>query len=129
MSELAVQAGKPDEALASLTRPGIYWDPTYVFTSQEFHLGFAYFMKGDYHTALEHLQKETTLDPLYTLAFLAASYAELGRLDEARATVAKIREKNPDATLDVVRSVWAFRYEADTERLLGALRKAGLPEK
>jgi tetratricopeptide (TPR) repeat protein len=88
----------------------------------------AYFMKGEYQTALEHLQQEPNLDPLYTLTFLAATYAELGRLEEARATVQKILAGNADATLALVRSVWPFRHAADGERLISALRKAGLPE-
>ncbi len=129
MSELAVQAGKPDEALTSLMHPGIFWDPSYIFTSLQFHLGLAYYMKGNYQAALEHLQQESNLDPMFTLAFLAATYAQLDRLDEARATVAQISEKNQDATVEVVKSAWVFRYSTDGDRLFGALRKAGLPEK
>jgi tetratricopeptide (TPR) repeat protein len=88
----------------------------------------AYFIKGEYQTALEHLKREPNLDPLYTLAFLAATYAELGQLEDARAAVQKILAGNADATLALMRSVWPFRREADGERFIGALRKAGLPE-
>jgi TolB-like protein/class 3 adenylate cyclase len=129
MAELAIQYGEPDVAIAALTRGGISWDASYMFSTPDFRLGMAYFMKGEYETALEQLRREPNLDPLYTLTFLAATYAELGRLDEAKATVAKIRAANSDATLARIRSVWVFRNEADSERLIGALRKAGLPEK
>jgi adenylate cyclase len=100
-----------------------------MFSTPHFRLGMAYFMKGEYETALEHLRREPNLDPLYTLTFLAATYAELGRLDEAKATVGKIRAVNPDATLARIRSIWVFRNEADSERLIDALRKAELPER
>jgi adenylate cyclase len=91
-------------------------------------LGFAYFVKADYPKALEYLKQERNEDPLNTLVFLAATYAELGSLDEAHAVVAKIRAANPSITLELMRAVWPLRTEADTERLIGALRKAGLPE-
>lgn len=128
MAELAIQSGQPDEAIASLSREGISWDTSYIFSSPHVHFGMAYFMKGEYQTALEHLQREPNLDPLYTLAFLAATYAELGQLEEARATARKILAGNANATLALMRAVWPFRREADSERLIGALRKAGLPE-
>lgn len=128
MAELAIQYGEPDVAIAALTREGISWDASYMFSTPHFRLGMAYFMKGKYETALEHLRREPNLDPLYTLTFLAATYAELAQTDEAKATVEKIRAGNPDATLALVRSIWVFRNEADSNRLIGALRKAGLPE-
>ena len=66
---------------------------------------------------------------MYNLTYLAATYAELGQIDEAHATVAKILEGNPAASLALIPQVWPYRNEAESERLIGALRKAGLPEK
>jgi TolB-like protein/class 3 adenylate cyclase len=128
MAELAIQYGRPDDAIASLTRPGISWDTSVLWCSPYVRLGFAYFMKGEYQKALDYLQQEPTLDPMYTLTFLAATYAELGRMEDAKATVQKIREGNPAASLALVGSVWVFRQKADSDHLIGALRKAGLPE-
>ena len=127
MAEMAIQAGRPDDAIASLER-NVIWDTSQLVSSPHFRFGLAYFTKGDYRTALEHLKREPNLEPMYTLTFLAATYAELGQIDEARATVAKILEANPEVTLAVIRTAWPFRNEADTERLIGALRKAGLPD-
>jgi adenylate cyclase len=128
MAELAIQYGRPDDAIASLTRPGISWDTSVPWTSPYVRLGFAYFMKGEYQKALDYLQQEPNLDPMYKLTFLAATYAELGRVEDAKATVQKIREGNPAASLALVGSVWVFRQKADSEHLISALRKAGLPE-
>lgn len=128
MAMLAIGAGEPDAAIDSLMRPNISWDPSYVFTTQQFPLGTAYFVKGEYETALEHLLQEKTRDPLYTLTMLAATYAELGRIDEAHGAVKEILTGNPDVTLAMENSVNPFRNKADSDRFLNALRKAGLPE-
>jgi tetratricopeptide (TPR) repeat protein len=94
MAEMAIQAGRPDEAIASL-RANVSWDTSQLVSSPHFRFGLAYFTKGDYRTALEHLKREPNLEPMYTLTFLAATYAELGQIDEARATVAKILRQTP----------------------------------
>lgn len=128
MANLASAAGEPDAAIASLTRENISWDPSYVFTSQQIQLGIAYFVKGDYETALKHLLLEKTDDPLFTLTFLAATYAELGRMDEAHTMAQKILAGNPNVTVAMQDSLAPFRIKADSDRFLNALRKAGLPE-
>jgi TolB-like protein/class 3 adenylate cyclase len=128
MAEVAIQSGRPDDAIASLSRD-ILRDPPNLFSSPYYRLGFAHFVKGDYQKALEYLKQEPYEDPINTLPFLAASYAELGAMDEAHAAVAKIRAANPAVSLEFIREVWPLRDEADTERLVGALRKAGLPER
>jgi TolB-like protein/class 3 adenylate cyclase len=128
MAEVAIQAGRPDDAIASLSRD-IPRDSDDLFSSPYYRLGFAYFVKGDYQKALEYLKQERHEDPVNKLPFLAATYAELGAMDEARAAVAKIRAANPAVSLELIREVWPLRDKADTERLADALRKAGLPER
>ena len=60
-------------------------------------------------------------------AILAASYAELDRLDDARAAVDEYGTVFPSASISGVLRI-PFRQSADAERLAIALRKAGLPE-
>jgi TolB-like protein len=127
MSEIAIRAGRPDDAIASLTRD-IGWNRNHVFESPEFRLGWAYFVKGEYETALEHLLQERNSDPVWTLPLLAATYAEMGMTTEARATVAKIREANPTVAVALLGELFSHRDGAVTERFVKALRKAGLPE-
>ena len=127
MAELAIQAGRPDEAIASLSRD-LMWDKNYIFSSPHYRLGFAYFVKGDYKTALEHLKREQNEDAILTLPWLAATYSELGMMDEARATVKRMRALNPAVSETLLRQLWNMRSKADTDRFIGALRKAGLPE-
>jgi hypothetical protein len=62
------------------------------------------------------------------MPFLAATYAELGMTKDASATVAKILEANPTVSLALVSQIFSSRDQAATDRLVGALRRAGLPE-
>ena len=126
-AEIAIRAGRPDDAIAALTRD-IPWDANSLWSSPKLRLGWAYFVKGDYKTALEQMKEERNTDPIWTLPFLAATYAELGLMTEARDTVKKIREANPAVSLALIAQVFSNRDQAVTDRLVGALRNAGLPE-
>ena len=56
----------------------------------------------------------------------ALSYAHLGRMEEARAAVAKLLEAEPDYSLEVHKRTTAAKG-TDLKRDLELLRKAGLP--
>ena len=55
-----------------------------------------------------------------------ASYAALGRLEDARATLSRALAQEPGLTLAQVRQRNPFRDPADLDHLLGNLREAGL---
>ncbi len=59
---------------------------------------------------------------------LAASYAQLGRLDEARAALEEELRLEPDLTLEKVRGQLRTSDPDFLERWLDGLRKAGLKE-
>ena len=61
---------------------------------------------------------------------LAASYAQLGRLDKARTHVNEILKIDPEFTLPKLRKYLqkVFKNENDIGHIIGGLRKAGLPE-
>ena len=59
---------------------------------------------------------------------MTAAYVKLGRLDEARATVARILESDRTVTVAQIGESFTFRDEATQERFLDAVLKAGLPE-
>ena len=61
-------------------------------------------------------------------AVLAASYAQLGRLEEARVEVKETLKLVPDATVDSLSSRKPFVNTVDMNHYREALRKAGLPE-
>ncbi len=59
---------------------------------------------------------------------MAASYAMLDRMDEARNAIEALRSRIPNVSIATTRQQMPFRREADTAHFLDALRKAGLPE-
>jgi len=59
-------------------------------------------------------------------ARLAACYAWLGRMEEARIEVAEVLRQNPDFHLSGVRL--SYKNSADTAHIFDGMRKAGLPE-
>ncbi len=61
-------------------------------------------------------------------AVLAASYAALGREEEAKTEIEEIREVNPDFTVDYVTKVISYKNPEDLDHHLDLLRRAGLPE-
>jgi adenylate cyclase len=59
---------------------------------------------------------------------LAATYGQLGRLDEAREQWREALSVNPDYSLDHRRKVLPYKNPADFEFVVEGLRKAGLVE-
>jgi hypothetical protein len=61
---------------------------------------------------------------------LAATYAQLGRIEEARTVVEEILASHPDFSLRQEResSLRYYKFSHGLEHWLEGLRKAGLPE-
>ena len=70
------------------------------------------------------LQQEP--DFIFAHTLLASSYAQMGRLEEARAEANEILKNNPKFTAGSAKT-WAYRYEVYRERLRDSWLKAGLP--
>jgi adenylate cyclase len=91
-------------------------------------LGQAYYLLGRTEEAIEPLQRFLRVYPHWVRAhvLLAAVYSEVGREPEARAEAAEVLRLNPQYSLEVMRQRWPAKDPAQLERLLAALRKAGL---
>jgi hypothetical protein len=59
---------------------------------------------------------------------LAATYAQLGRVEDARAEAAKVLRVNPKYTIRMQKQVSILKRAEDSDHLVDGLRKAGLPE-
>ena len=57
---------------------------------------------------------------------LAVIYIELGREEEARAAAAEVLKISPNFSLEKWRQIAPYKDQAVLERMLAALRKAGL---
>ena len=85
-------------------------------------MGQAYFFKHQFDEAVAKLLLSIQDQPGYTNSYriLAACYAHMGRLDEARAIVARLRAITPL----VVPSDLPYRNPEDRELFLSGLRLA-----
>jgi adenylate cyclase len=93
-------------------------------------MGMAHFAAERYEMAAEWAQRTLEHDPHDPWAYevLAASYARLGRIDEARAALEEQLRIEPDLTLDKVRRQNPGVDPEFLEPFLDGLRKAGLEE-
>src|SRR5262249_29178955 len=120
------RAGKPEEAIEAIEQ-GIRLDPHFaaLFSNQ---LGMAYYLAGRYAEALTALKRHLARYPANPLGhlYLAAIYSETGQEEAAQAEVAEILRVNPQFSLEVWGQRTTLKDRAVQERLLNALRKAGL---
>ena len=93
-------------------------------------LAFAYLLQGRFSEAVVWGQRGLAENPSFspTHRALAAALAHLGRLDEARAVVAKLREIVPELTIGKFARETQFKHSGRLSLLLEGLRRAGLPD-
>jgi tetratricopeptide (TPR) repeat protein len=125
-------AGRHEESIA-LFEKAFRLDPIppvlYIVRS-----GMSYFMAEHYEVALAQfqraLERKSEFNPLAIHRGLAATYAMLGREEEARNHVAHLLKINSRYSLKRAAELYkrAYKNQVDSDRLVNALRKAGLPE-
>jgi adenylate cyclase len=120
-------AGRPDEALP-LIEKAIRLNPYHPPFYKGDVLWRVHFVARRYEEALDALVQVTSPYPA-RYRRLAATYPYLNRMDEARAAMAKFRELEPQASIELYTRTEPFRRKDDLERYLDGLRRAGLPEK
>ena len=121
-------SGRALEAIEQL-QTAMRLDPFYP-AWYEFYLGDALFQTGQFEEAITALKRGAERNPDYPAfhLFMAASYAMLGRDDEARAAAADVLRINPRFTLKAYAAYVPYHTDEHLERDLKAFRKAGLPE-
>lgn len=94
-------------------------------------MGWAHFMLKQYSQALPVLRNFVAQAPNLRFGhiWLAATYARLGHLKEARAEAVEVLRLQPNYTIAAMtRRIVAFKDPKDDRHFFDALRKAGLPE-
>jgi tetratricopeptide (TPR) repeat protein len=119
-------AGRLDEALQGLDA-ALQRDPYPPIWMWEVR-GLILFHLRRYDEAIAALQRQTRGGPPWTSALLAATYAQAGRLDEARQEAAKSRAAHPSITIAKWAADSVYADVAFRDHLIEGLRKAGLPE-
>ena len=119
-------AGRPKEAIG-LVKKAMRLNPMYPVWYL-WSMGHAYFLTGQYEEAIAALKRVLNRNPNFYPAhfYLAASYSELGRKDEARAEVGELLRKWPECSLENARLRLPYKDQAVLERLFDAQRKASL---
>jgi adenylate cyclase len=105
-------------------------DPFYLPVTS-FVLAFAHYMLKQHAQALSLLQDIVAEVPAFRAShgLLAATYARLGQMDEARAQAAEVLRLGPGFTISGAgRTLSTFKDPEDDKHFFDGLRKAGLPE-
>jgi len=97
--------------------PNWYWDA----------IAHVLLTAGRYSEALEAYSRIVERPSFYH-AYVAACHAELGQMEEARRHAALALQVKPDFSVSAWGERLPFKHEADLQRFLDGLRKAGLPE-
>ncbi|TAW80413.1 CDC27 family protein, partial [Rhizobium ruizarguesonis] len=125
LSDITVLAGRVGEGLehiAKAFRLNPFPASWYYLT-----LGQAQYAAGQYAAAVETLRSDETYRTS-SRRFLAASLAQLGRLDEARAEVELFLVANPRFSTRHWAATEPFRDARTLAHFVDGYRKAGLPE-
>ena len=129
-AEVLVYAGDPARAIEAVERH-MRLDPFYM-PQAPLWLGFAHYMLKQYSQALPPLREYVSRAPNFRggHACLAATYAQLGKLEEARAEAAEVLRIEPNWTIEGTQArLSTFKLPEDAEHFFDGLRKAGLPER
>jgi adenylate cyclase len=121
-------AGRPAEGIPFIEK-AMRLDPHYP-SLYLFWLGHAFHSLERYEEAIVAYQRTISRSPdfFYVRHFLAAVYAQLGRMEEARAEVAEALRMDPGFSGLRVAQRLPLKDPAALARLVDGLRKAGLPE-
>jgi adenylate cyclase len=121
---IAIRAGRAAEGI-DLIRQAMRlnpYHPDWYWTD----LAIGLYAARRYAEALDANRRIAAWKSPAHLARLAACYAQLGRLEEARAEAAELLRVKPDFRISG--QVASYRAPADAEHERDGLRKAGLPE-
>ena len=116
----------PEEAIQPVHRAmrlNPHYPASYLYT-----LGHAYFLMRRYENASAELRRVIKRNPdwLPAHAFLAATLAELGDIEQARAEALEVRRISPGTSTATVSTRLPYEDPATLARVLDAFRTAGL---
>ncbi len=121
-------AGEFEETV-SLTKQAMRLHPRYP-AWYSYRIGVAHMLLGQYDEAITALKAWRDSNPSYygRKRALAAAYSMAGQVDAARELVSEILTAEPSYSLKRYAKFHFFKNPEHLERILSALRDAGLPE-
>jgi len=126
LGEILSCTGRPQEAVG-LVENAMRLDPHYP-ASYVFALGQAYYLTGRYEEAIGAFKRLLTRNPdhLHGRFFLAITYCEVGRTEEARAEISACGDIDPAYDLERMQDRIPYRDPTLMERWVNVLRKLRL---
>ncbi len=121
-------AGKFEEAIQAIEK-AIRLNPFPPVTYFKFACS-AYYGAGRYEEAIAVGKKAVKVSPndAGSHMILATAYSLAGRQEEARIAAKEVLRLNPKFSVAFWRKMLPYKNQADTERVIGAMLNAGLPE-
>jgi adenylate cyclase len=128
MGDILTWAGQPEAAIEPIER-AMRLNPHYPIT-YIWYLGHANFLLQRHDAAIRALRQLSNRKPDFLAAhlYLAATYSELGRDDEAKAALAEAYALNPRLSKRVLTVILPYKEASHLARVLAALNKAGLAQ-
>ncbi len=123
-------AGRPEEGIGSLQEV-IRLSPQGWGPALMFYLAFSYFTAERYEEAITTINTgnlEKILEIPLVFATKVAAYTKAGHEEQGRALAKELRQRFPNFSVSSLAEILRYKNPEDSERLLDALRKSGLPE-
>jgi adenylate cyclase len=126
LADILTFAGRPQEAFG-LVEKAMRLAP-FSTSYYEATLGRTYYLLERYEEAITTLKRALIRNPSFLANHLnlAIAYSEIGREEEAHAELAESQKLSPHLSLEGLRQRIPHKDPQTVERLLNALRKAGL---
>jgi len=129
LSYYLITAGKSDEAIGE-AKLALRYNPVHSRCDYYEMLGKALYLTNQFEAACEPLEEGLgrfpDSDGLHQ--WLAANYAQLGRIEDARQHAQKYLALKPGVTLKWLAETLPYKSEHDLEHMFDGLRKAGVPD-
>jgi len=122
-----MHSSRPAQAIPILEK-ALRLSPVKPFSMSLANLGNSHRMIGKFEEALPFYKRLLKDLPMHLTGNigLTATYAQMGRMEDARAQAAELMKIDPRFSLERFARTLRYRDPADAERVLDALRKAGL---
>jgi len=119
-------AGRTEEAIPILEK-AVSYSPIPLPRALS-HLGIVYRMARRYEEAVTVCRKVIQIEPNYIFPHLtlAATYSEMGEMEEARAEIREVLRINPKYNVKLVPKSFPWKDQNELDRLADSLRNAGL---
>ena len=120
-------AGRPEEGI-EVVRKSMRLNPRYSFF-EVWIVAQGNYLMGNYEAAMRELQRVVESNAEFVLGrkLLAATYGQLGRIEDAEWEAGEVLTLQPDFSLKAERARTPYKNPG-LDRYIDGLRKAGLPE-